>query len=328
MNSPDILFNEEILKRGAQIVLETNKLVAKIIGINPAARTTCVKPSGNASVLLMTASGIHGEHAPRYLRKVEMNKEQEVADLIRRTNPYMVEDSVWSAAKTDYAIYFPVVSPEGSIYREDLKGIKLLDRVKFVQQTWIEAGTDVDLCVEKTLRHNVSNTITVPQGGWDKISKYLFENRQFFCGVSFLSDMGDKDFHQAPFTEVLTEKELVKKYGAGAIFAAGLVVDALGVFPNLWNAISIAKKPDNISQEEKDRQGDWIRRFHKFRTTYFDGDERQTDYCLKDVYLLHKWHKIQQNFVPVDFELQLQEKKFTEIDTMGAVACHSGSCEI
>ncbi len=328
MNSPDILFNEEILKRGAQIVLETNKLVAKIIGINPAARTTCVKPSGNASVLLMTASGIHGEHAPRYLRKVEMNKEQEVADLIRRTNPYMVEDSVWSAAKTDYAIYFPIVSPEGSIYREDLKGIKLLDRVKFVQQTWIEAGTDVDLCVEKTLRHNVSNTITVPQGSWDKISKYLFENRQFFCGVSFLSDMGDKDFHQAPFTEVLTEKELVKKYGAGAIFAAGLVVDALGVFPNLWNAISIAKKPDNISQEEKDRQGDWIRRFHKFRTTYFDGDERQTDYCLKDVYLLHKWHKIQQNFVPVDFELQLQEKKFTEIDTMGAVACHSGSCEI
>ncbi|HZV44999.1 MAG TPA: hypothetical protein VFF90_11000, partial [Saprospiraceae bacterium] len=50
MTRPE-LFNEEILIRGAEIVKQTNKEVAQIIGINPAARTTTVKPSGNASVI-------------------------------------------------------------------------------------------------------------------------------------------------------------------------------------------------------------------------------------------------------------------------------------
>ena len=70
MNNPDVLFDEKVLKKGAQIVKDVNKEVAEIIGINPAARTTCVKPSGNASVLLQTASGIHAEHSPMYIRNV------------------------------------------------------------------------------------------------------------------------------------------------------------------------------------------------------------------------------------------------------------------
>jgi hypothetical protein len=48
MNSPDILFDEEILREGAAIVRRVNRKLAALIGINPAARTTCVKPSGNA----------------------------------------------------------------------------------------------------------------------------------------------------------------------------------------------------------------------------------------------------------------------------------------
>jgi hypothetical protein len=48
MNNPDILFDAEILEEGARIVKEVNERVAALIGINPAARTTCSKPSGNA----------------------------------------------------------------------------------------------------------------------------------------------------------------------------------------------------------------------------------------------------------------------------------------
>lgn len=67
MTRPE-LFDEEILKRGAEIVKQTNKDVARLIGINPAARTTTVKPSGNAFVILKqhqvftlnTASAISG----------------------------------------------------------------------------------------------------------------------------------------------------------------------------------------------------------------------------------------------------------------------------
>ena len=42
------LLNPELLKAGAEIVKKTNKEVAIIIDINAAARTTTVKPSGNA----------------------------------------------------------------------------------------------------------------------------------------------------------------------------------------------------------------------------------------------------------------------------------------
>ena len=59
MNNPDVLLDADIQRQGAEIVKQVNKEVADLIGINQAARTTCVKPSGNASVLLQTASGIH-----------------------------------------------------------------------------------------------------------------------------------------------------------------------------------------------------------------------------------------------------------------------------
>ena len=52
-NSP-FLFNAELLQKGAQIVKETNIKIAGILGINPAARTTTVKPSGNACTTFNT----------------------------------------------------------------------------------------------------------------------------------------------------------------------------------------------------------------------------------------------------------------------------------
>ncbi|HAI40840.1 MAG TPA: recombinase, partial [Maribacter sp.] len=42
MNNPEILLDAEIQKEGAEIVKKVNKEVAALIGINPAARTTCV----------------------------------------------------------------------------------------------------------------------------------------------------------------------------------------------------------------------------------------------------------------------------------------------
>lgn len=62
-DNPTILFNETIQRNGAEIVKKTNQLVADIIGINPAARTTVIKPSGNASQLLGCGSGIHAYHS-------------------------------------------------------------------------------------------------------------------------------------------------------------------------------------------------------------------------------------------------------------------------
>lgn len=329
MNNPEILLDEEILKTGAELVKEVNKKVAAMIGINPAARTTCCKPAGNASVLLKTASGVHGEHAPLYIRNVQMNKDSEVAQLIKETNPYMVEESVWSQNKTDYVISFPVIAPKNSVWKDDLYGTKLLEKVKMIQKSWVEYGTDESLCVDPTVRHNVSNTISVLDHQWDEVEDYLFENRAYFAGVSMLSALGDKDFAQAPFTEIESEEQIIQKYGRGAMFASGLIVDAVKIFDGLWSAIMIANFGDTEgSQEKADIRADWIRRFGKYADNYFNGDKKKAEYCLKAVYLLHRWSKIQENLLDVNFVTDLKSKKYTEINTTAAAACAAGGCEI
>jgi ribonucleoside-triphosphate reductase (thioredoxin) len=329
MNNPDILFNEKILEKGAKIVRETNKKVSALIGINPAARTTCVKPSGNASVLLQTASGIHAEHSPMYIRNVQLNKESEITQAIIKSNPYMVEESVWSASGTDVVVSFPILPNEGSIYKDDLIGVKHLELVKKAQKHWVDAGTNEDLCADKGVRHNVSNTILVDD--WDEVEKYVFENRHSFAGISFLSMMGDKDFNQAPNTAVITAKEMVKKYDAASIFASGLVVDALKVFSNLWDACSTAQGYGldiTLESSENAARQDWVRRFNNFAYNYLKGDIKKAEYCLKDAYLLHKWNKIQTNLKTINWMEDLTEKKYTDVDTLGAAACAGGACEI
>lgn len=49
MNNPDVLFDTEVMTHGAEIVKQWNKKIADMIGINQAARTTCVKPSIQAA---------------------------------------------------------------------------------------------------------------------------------------------------------------------------------------------------------------------------------------------------------------------------------------
>ena len=50
--NPDLLFDPIIQRKGAMLVKETNQKIARMIGINSAARCTVVKPSGNSSQLL------------------------------------------------------------------------------------------------------------------------------------------------------------------------------------------------------------------------------------------------------------------------------------
>ena len=131
--------------------------------------------------------------------------------------------------------------------------------------------------------------------------------------------------HECP---VLTEEQIVSKYGKAALFAAGLIVDTRKGFNDLWEATSIAQLPDDNHGEISDIRAEWVRRFKKFADNYFMSDTKEAEYCLKDVFLLHKWTKIQQNLAPVDFASQLETKKYVDVDTLGSAACVGGACEI
>lgn len=327
MNNPNILFNDDIQREGARIVKHWNKVVAKMIGINQASRTTVIKPSGNSAVILGCASGVHGEHSESYLRHVQFNKDTEVAQMFMRDNPDMCEDSVWSRER-DVVVAFPIDTPKGSILKKDLLGIKQLEYVKQTQQAWIEEGTNVGLCRDEKLRHNVSNTITVDD--WSEVGDYIYNNRNYLCGVSLLSSVGDRAYPQAPFTEVLTMEQITERYGEISMFTSALIEAGLGAFNgDLWTACSTSMgfgEKLSVDNHNDLMKRDFVRRFNKFATNFTSTEECSN--CLKDVYNLHKLWRINKKLNNIDWIKELSKKEYIDIDTMGAIACGGGKCDV
>lgn len=329
MNQP-FLFNAEILKVGALIVKAQNKLIANKIGINPSARCTTVKPSGNASVILGTASGIHPEHSERYFRIMQLNKESDTAKYLEENMPFLLEESVYSANYTDWVVFVPIINPSNGLYKKDMKGVKHLEYIKLVQENWVNEGTNIEHCLKPWLRNSVSCTVIIDN--IQEITRYIYDNQNSFKAVSFLSDYGDKDFNQAPFTSVLSLEEIVEEYGNGSLLASGLIVDGLHVFDNnLWEAC------DHLLDSELKLSGtrvdvllkrDWLKRGKKFAKNYFKGDMKKLVYCLKDIHLFHKWNTINREFRDVDFNRILRKPEFKQVTDYASVSCSGGQCEL
>lgn len=207
MENPAIILDPTIQKNTAEFVKQVNAEWAKKIGINPAARTTLVKPEGTASIVLGTASGIHPHHARKYIRRIQCNKGDPVYKFFKRTNPHACEPSVWSANKTDDVVSFPVEVGDSAMVKADLPAISHLEIIKSTQCNWVIPGT---LDPTSKLVHNVSCTVIVGGGEWESVIQYLYENRQYFAAVSLLSKTGDKQYQQAPMEEIVTPEDGVK----------------------------------------------------------------------------------------------------------------------
>lgn len=324
------LFNEEWLQIGAAYAREVNAQFAHKLGINPSARITCTKPSGNASVILGTSSGIHPAHSKNYFRIMQLNKDNEVCLWLKENRPEMLEDSIWSANKTDYAVYVPITEDDNTIFKNDITGVEFLEKVKLVQQNWVIPGTNRDLGYSKTITHNVSNTVLVDD--WDEVFKYVNKNNEYFCGISFIPKTGDKIYKQAPFTSVLMEDELFATYGKGVILASGLIVDLLYAFnDDLWEGCDAIINKDYFltgNNLQVMAKKDLLRRAKKFAKNYFKGDIAFMIECIKDVHLFHKWCTIKRGMKPIDIGAILTKPKYLNADEMGALACYGGACSI
>lgn len=218
---------ENLLRLGASVVRDTNRILAEQIGINPAARTTCVKPEGTASAVLQTSSGIHPHHHRRVIRRVQANASEPVIAHFAEGNPDAVTDSVWGAG--DLVAEFPYEVAPGSMVKEDADALTLLGRVVSVKRNWVDAGKDESLCVDPRLSHNVSNTINVGSSEWGDVFGFIHDNRRDLSGVSLLSVSGDLDYPQAPFVAVWTEDEIRAEYGERMTEFAKTAIDTIEV---------------------------------------------------------------------------------------------------
>ena len=208
MDNPEILFNPDVLERGARLCRAANQIVAKVIGIRPAARVTCVKPEGTASLLLGAASGIHPHHARHYFRRVQANRKDPIYRHFAALNPHMTEPSVYRP-ETDDVITFAVEAPPHAILRDEIGAVDFLHFVQLVQQHWVLNG-EAPSSRWAGLHHNVSNTCTVKGNEWNAVADFIWKHREHFTGVSMLSDDGDKRYAQAPREAVMTEEDLAR----------------------------------------------------------------------------------------------------------------------
>jgi ribonucleoside-diphosphate reductase alpha chain len=326
MEKHDLVLTEQVLKQGAKIAVETNKEMAKKIGINQAARVTCLKPEGTSSSMLGTSSGIHPHHAKRYIRHVQANVLEAPYQYFKKYNPQACEKSSWSANDTDEVIKFPIEVPDGAKLKNQLPAVEMLSIVKDTQKNWVHSGKNRSLCTQEFLSHNVSNTVTVKPDEWDDVTKYIYDNRKYFAGISLIPQSGDKDYPQAPFTTVYTSREIAKEYGDAALWCSGLIELGLNAFNNnLWAAcdyITLNQQQENDTADKKLFSLKMLR----FAKKYFNNDFRRLTYCMKDVYNWKIYTDLFDSFSKVDYTQLLE----TEDNTAGIeeISCAGGACLI
>ena len=186
------------LKEAAKIVKEENERVAKLLGINSAARCTTIKPSGTSSLTLGTSSGIHAWHNDYYIRRIRVGKNEAIYTYLSINHPELVEDEYFRPHDTA-VISVPQKAPEGSILRYE-SALDLLNRVKFFYQNWIKPGHRSG---QNT--HNISATVSIKDDQWEEVGKWMWENRKFYNGLSVLP-YADHTYKQAPFEDCTKEK--------------------------------------------------------------------------------------------------------------------------
>jgi ribonucleoside-diphosphate reductase alpha chain len=186
------------MKEAAKLVKEENARVAELIGVNKSARTTTVKPAGTTSLTLGTSSGIHAWHNDYYIRRVRVGKNEAIYQYLAMYHPELVEDEFFRPHDTA-VISVPQKSPEGAILRTE-SPFQLLDRVKKITQEWVRPGHR-----SGSNTHNVSATISLKNEDWELAGEWMWENRDFYNGLSVLPYDGGS-YIQAPFEDCTKEE--------------------------------------------------------------------------------------------------------------------------
>ena len=186
------------MEKAADKVKRENSRIAKIIGVNKAARTTTVKPAGTTSLALGTSSGIHAWHNDFYIRRIRVGKNESIYNHLINNHPELVEDEYFRPHDTA-VIQVPQKAPKGAIMRTE-SPFQLLERVKKIATEWVKSGHR-----NGSNTHNVSATISLKEDDWELAGEWMWNNRNHYNGLSVLPHDGGS-YTQAPFEDITKER--------------------------------------------------------------------------------------------------------------------------
>lgn len=188
------IWTEEILQILRDVAVETNKKLAKDLGIPQSTAITCVKPSGTVSQLVDSASGIHARHNDYYIRTVRGDNKDPLTQFMKDSG-IPSEPCVMKPDSTT-VFSFPMKSPEGATTRTEMSAIEQLEYWLMFQRHWCE--------------HKPSVTVSVKEDEWMRVGAWVYDNFDEVSGISFLP-FSDHTYAQAPYQDVEKEEYLELK---------------------------------------------------------------------------------------------------------------------
>jgi len=190
----------KMMKKMREVTKKTNAVYAKRFGISPSSSITCVKPSGTVSQAFDCSSGIHPRHSQYYIRRVRISATDSLFKMVRDQGiPHSPEVGQTAGEANTYVLEFPVKSPNGSLYKNDLSALQQLEYWKMVKLNFTE--------------HNPSATISVGEEEWVAVVSWLYENWDIVGGLSFLP-RENHVYRLAPYETIDKKRyeELAKKF--------------------------------------------------------------------------------------------------------------------
>ena len=187
--SPDnsnLIVNLQALR---EVAVETNKKIAKDLGIPQSTAITCIKPSGTVSQLVDSASGIHARHSDYYVRTVRGDNKDPLTQFMKDVGIPAEPDVMKPDSTTVFS--FPMKSPSGATTRTEMTAIEQLDYWLLFQRHWCE--------------HKPSVTISVKEHEWMRVGAWVYDNFDEVSGISFLP-FSEHTYKQAPYQDINEEQ--------------------------------------------------------------------------------------------------------------------------
>lgn len=204
----ELVRDDKVLDELREAAIACNKKYAERLGINQSTAITCVKPHGNSSQLLDTASGMHPRFAPYYVRRVRISRTDPLMKLAKDQGiPCLPEVGQTEESATTFVLEFPIKSPSDAIFKNQVSALDLIKEWKRLKIHFTE--------------HNPSVTISVGDDEWISMANFLYENWDVVGGLSFLPRT-DHVYKLAPYEEISKEEYEKRSAAIGHIDFAKL----------------------------------------------------------------------------------------------------------